>query len=714
MILFDSTVGAVQCAIEMQQEFQQEPVVPLRIGVHVGEVIRKGNDVFGNGINIASRVESMGVAGAVLISKDAQKRVKNQEHHDFVSLGHFNFKNVEEPIEVFALANQGLVVPTPEQLVGKQKAVNTSATNIFNKLLPFLLALLTLGAIGAWIASEQGWFDVERGETIAREFKDKRVAVMLFENQTLNPELDVFGKMISDWVTKGLMETGEANVISAANIQNQIAQASILGGGSEFYNATGVGVVIQGRYYLQEDQLMIHANVVDAEKGEVIHALDPIQGPRSKMMDLLQEFTEEILGYWSVRKQNRYLQNPPKYQAYQNMLEVERLWGIAKHYDRVEQSLLEAFRLDTTFYAPLLKLAVLYSNLGGNSEMRDSVLEFLEGKNPELSKWEKLRYDAVKEASSTNPDRLEVIRLNELIYAMDPSDLNASYNISWNSILTNYPQKAADQINGFDQNFRDMDSEYSWTEARLAEAYYMTGQYESVIQVAKRYSFPKRMRLIAVLHINSLIRMDSTEILDKVVEDYHKKGVFAWDGTPRDAGDLFQAICAEAYILNKNDLLKQYIDDYRGYISAQLEGNDYYYEKGLAFYLEQSYDQALSQWQLENRSPVPPRIYLFHPYLFHLSRLGIAHAKLGQIEESEKILAQISGFPAINNSNVQHWYHEAQVYTALGKRDEAMASLRKSIEGGQIFLPYGSFANDIFFKSLFNDPEFQELVRPKG
>ena len=121
LILFPSTVNAIQCAYEMQVAFQAAPTVPLRMGIHVGEIIRKGTDIFGNGVNIAARVESLGVAGAVLLSQDAQKKIKNQEGFQTKSLGVFDFKNVEEPMEVFALANEGMIIPKRSEMQGELK-----------------------------------------------------------------------------------------------------------------------------------------------------------------------------------------------------------------------------------------------------------------------------------------------------------------------------------------------------------------------------------------------------------------------------------------------------------------------------------------------------------------------------------------------------------------------------------------------------------------
>jgi class 3 adenylate cyclase len=117
--VFDSAVDAVACAVAMQREFRQEPVVPLRIGLHTGDILISETEVIGDGVNLASRVESMAVPGAVLISESVYDQIKNQPDFSGKSLGLFTFKNVTKPIEVFALMSDGLQVPHPKELTGK-------------------------------------------------------------------------------------------------------------------------------------------------------------------------------------------------------------------------------------------------------------------------------------------------------------------------------------------------------------------------------------------------------------------------------------------------------------------------------------------------------------------------------------------------------------------------------------------------------------------
>lgn len=106
---FGSAVDAMNCAKAIQIIFQDGVKVPVRIGLHSGDV--EEENIYGDSVNIASRIESMGVAGAVLFSEAIKRHIDNQTSFKIQSLGIFEFKNVEVPMEIFALANESLVVP---------------------------------------------------------------------------------------------------------------------------------------------------------------------------------------------------------------------------------------------------------------------------------------------------------------------------------------------------------------------------------------------------------------------------------------------------------------------------------------------------------------------------------------------------------------------------------------------------------------------------
>jgi adenylate cyclase len=118
---FSSATNAVRCAMTMQQQLQTNPSVPLRIGLHVGEIFFEEGKVLGDGVNVASRIQSLGKANTILFSKEICDKIRNQTEFKSISLGLFEFKNVDDPVEVFALANEGLIVPRHEHMEGKLK-----------------------------------------------------------------------------------------------------------------------------------------------------------------------------------------------------------------------------------------------------------------------------------------------------------------------------------------------------------------------------------------------------------------------------------------------------------------------------------------------------------------------------------------------------------------------------------------------------------------
>ena len=124
LCIFPSAAEAVQAALEIQQQLQEEPAVPLRIGLHIGEIFFENGKIIGDGVNVASRIQSLGTANSVLFSEEIQDKIKNNSLFKFVSLGPFDFKNVEKPIKVFALTNEGCRVPLKEQMDGKTKKTN--------------------------------------------------------------------------------------------------------------------------------------------------------------------------------------------------------------------------------------------------------------------------------------------------------------------------------------------------------------------------------------------------------------------------------------------------------------------------------------------------------------------------------------------------------------------------------------------------------------
>ena len=127
LTIFSSAVEAVRCAKNLQQEMQKAPTIPLRAGIHIGDVYIEDDQIYGDGVNLASRVESLGVPGAVLLTERVVYDIKSHPEFELTSMGQFSFKNVKQPMEVFAVQGDQLSIPKATELKGKATRVGKYA-----------------------------------------------------------------------------------------------------------------------------------------------------------------------------------------------------------------------------------------------------------------------------------------------------------------------------------------------------------------------------------------------------------------------------------------------------------------------------------------------------------------------------------------------------------------------------------------------------------
>ncbi len=109
---FASVVEAVQCAVDIQQsmiageaDLPDEQRIKLRIGVNLGDIIVEGADIYGDGVNIASRLESLAEPGGICLSGDAYRQAKGKIEAEFEDMGEQGLKNIAEPVRVYRIAS---------------------------------------------------------------------------------------------------------------------------------------------------------------------------------------------------------------------------------------------------------------------------------------------------------------------------------------------------------------------------------------------------------------------------------------------------------------------------------------------------------------------------------------------------------------------------------------------------------------------------------
>jgi adenylate cyclase len=111
LVEFASAVDAVECAVALQEAMEaanhcipDDRRIVLRIGINLGDVIVEGRDLYGDGVNIAARLEALADAGSVFISQTVFSHVKGKTNLDFEDLGEQSLKNMAEPVRVYRLS----------------------------------------------------------------------------------------------------------------------------------------------------------------------------------------------------------------------------------------------------------------------------------------------------------------------------------------------------------------------------------------------------------------------------------------------------------------------------------------------------------------------------------------------------------------------------------------------------------------------------------
>ena len=214
LAIFGSTLEAVSCARKLQQIWRNEDKLPVRIGLHSGDVVRKEDNVYGDSVNIASRIESMGVSGSILLSESVRKNVKNQPDLNFQLLGSYEFKNVEEPMRVYSLDADNLKLPDPSKLMGKFAGKHADSVLHKKWVIP---ALIVLGLLLVWYF---GFYSESTSDTDI----DSTIAVLPFTNLSQDTNQDYLTAGFTSEVNHQLSKIESLSVISQTITRQMVGQ----------------------------------------------------------------------------------------------------------------------------------------------------------------------------------------------------------------------------------------------------------------------------------------------------------------------------------------------------------------------------------------------------------------------------------------------------------------------------------------------------------
>ncbi len=246
LLSFGSAIEATRCGIEIQRALREEPKIPVRIGIHVGDVVFEDEGIFGDGVNVASRIESVAAPGGVCVSEKVYDEIKNQPEMETKSLGRFELKNVIRPTEIFALVGEGLAVPG--KVAGQIKEKKHGRWYLRVAL---LVALVIVSVYFLWRTPEQ-------------QAMPNSIAVLPFVNMSPDPENEYFSDGMTEEILNALSKVEGLRVASRTSAfvfkQDQTDIRTI----GERLN---VGAVLEGSVRKSGARLRITAQLINVADG---------------------------------------------------------------------------------------------------------------------------------------------------------------------------------------------------------------------------------------------------------------------------------------------------------------------------------------------------------------------------------------------------------------------------------------------------------------
>ena len=261
LLTFDSAVDGVECSMSLQVAFIEKKI-PIRVGMHLGDVVFKNDNVFGDGVNIASRIESMGIPGGILVSKAIRDQLANKSEFQLMSLGNFEFKNVKEPLEVFALANEGLVVPTRADLRGKGKQAKRKRPMWQSLTAVILLMVATVVFYVFYTKNSDSKISASQPNA-----QEKTIALLPFRDLSSNQDQVYFADGIVEAIRSKLAQVAELQVTSMTSVMSYRGTSKPIG---EISKELGVNHLMEGTVSREGNKVRVIVKLIDAVKDRHI------------------------------------------------------------------------------------------------------------------------------------------------------------------------------------------------------------------------------------------------------------------------------------------------------------------------------------------------------------------------------------------------------------------------------------------------------------
>ncbi len=513
---FNSAVEATHCAIEIQTTLHernktvpQERQIFLRIGLHIGDVVYTDQDVYGDGVNIAARMEPLAKPGGICVSEDVARQIRNKVPYEVVKLGKEKLKNISMPMDVYCVVLPWLKADKKiKPVVPKNKLIRYSSIVIFLLLL---------------IAS---FFFIKSQQSKETSHSKLRLAVLPLSNISNDAKDEYFADGMTEELISNLSKIGGLNVIARTSIMKYKTMDKDI---TQIGNELMVGTILEGSVRKSENKARITVQLIDVSKQQPIWSKDYDRELKDIFM-IQSEIAQNVASELKVRLVSSEKEQLAKNHTNNSIAFEEYLAG--KNFlnkrtpESIQASIIhfeKSIQADPEFALPYASLAYAYTLIGvagyGNisrniaeSKAKEAVMKALriDGTLAEAHAalgYIKFRIDwdwkgaekEFKKAIELKPgyatahewyalflaihERLdEALREMQKAYQLDPLSLGVNNGLARIYHFRNETGKAANQIN----KTLALDSNYAEAHFTIGMTYYKTKEYEKSVTELKK------------------------------------------------------------------------------------------------------------------------------------------------------------------------------------------------------------------------------------
>jgi adenylate cyclase len=492
---FVSVVDAVQCAVAVQKEISARNAelpenrrMQFRIGINLGDVIQEEGRIYGDGVNIAARLEGLAEPGGICISKTAFDHIESKLPYGYDFIGDQTVKNIAKPVGAYRV----LMEP---RITISGKTVDEKTTK--NRRIPILIGVTAVVLLAIAVSVWQYYMRRPSTETASLEnmaypLPDKpSIAVLPFVNMSDDPEQDYFSDGITEEIITALSKTPKMLVIARNSTFTYKGKAVKV---NQVAEELGVQYVLEGSVRKAGDRIRITAQLIDALSGHHLWA-ERFDRDLKDIFALQDEITIKIIGALQVKLTDGELvhlaaKGTKNLQAYQKLLQArESFYTVTKEGMAQAQRLCEeAIALDPDYAPAYVYLGATHwmsISLGSSKSPKKSLekaFEYFE-KAKALDKSLPWTYSQLGWLYVMNRQYDKGIAECETAINLAPNSANAYI---WMGLTLKYAGRHEEAVRYSEQALRLDPFPPQWYFRAMGSAYSWVGRYEEAISFLEK------------------------------------------------------------------------------------------------------------------------------------------------------------------------------------------------------------------------------------